>query len=95
MLQDDAGASEALVSHTFQVDEWTEVRAYVQAYKGTRFAHIRRFKCWNKQDEYKPEKGISVPVELLPQLLLAAALLMGEHGGTGDRVLPTAEGATA
>jgi hypothetical protein len=73
------GAEEVLVAYTFQLDERTEVRAYLQPYKGQLYAHIRRFKRWNPQDDLKPEKGIAVPAAEVKELLVAAAMLITEH----------------
>lgn len=75
----ETGAEAALVAYSFQLDERTEVRAYLQPYKGKQLAHLRRFKRWNAKGEYKPEKGIAVPIELLRELLVAAAMLATEQ----------------
>jgi hypothetical protein len=83
MEMTDAGADEALVAYTFRIDERTEVRAYVQPYNGKLFAHIRHFKRWNEQGEYKPAKGIRIPVDRLQQLVVAAAMLAAQHGEAG------------
>jgi hypothetical protein len=80
MQEPETGADEALVAYSFQLDERTEVRAYLQAYKGKQLAHLRRFKRWSEQGEYKPEKGIAVPIESLRELLVATAMLATEHG---------------
>jgi hypothetical protein len=80
MQEPETGADAALVAYSFPLDAQTEVRAYLQPFKGKQLAHIRRFKRWNDQGEYKPEKGIAVPIESLRQLLVATAMLATQHG---------------
>jgi hypothetical protein len=75
MKEPETGADQALVAYSFQLDERTEVRAYVQAYKGKQLAHIPRFKRWSVEGEYRPDKGIAVPIESLTELLVATAML--------------------
>jgi hypothetical protein len=80
MRTTDTGANEALVAYSFELDKRTEVRAYMQPYKGQLLAHLRRFRRSDDLGEFRPEKGIAVPVDRLPQLLIAAALLVAHDG---------------
>ncbi|MEW5980155.1 MAG: transcriptional coactivator p15/PC4 family protein [Acidobacteriota bacterium] len=63
---------------TFQKNSQEEVQAGIQEFKGRHYASVRVY-VENDAGEHIPtKKGITVPVELLPELARAVRLLADE-----------------
>jgi hypothetical protein len=68
--------NEPEVVYSFDKNEFQEVRAYLQPYKGKQYAHVRIF----LPDDRLTEKGIAVSISDLPELAAAVDALLTATG---------------
>ena len=64
------------VVYTFPTGAFTEVRAYINTYKGTRYAQVRVFTDGEPGKVYPTKRGIAVTLDDLPKLQEAVTALV-------------------